>query len=748
MAAMPTFRALAFLLAGTAAVISAQAPSSDVVVVQRDYDLAALTAAAPLDEAAQRGRATWLQRCAFCHDGLGTPTYQTMGPWMDRDTVTRLGDARVRDKVAAGSARMPGFRLTLTDVQVTEILAFLRTVSPDGAPTADQRNRVAARVLPSAQASHPVPAPSPANATLTGSVVTAAGKPLDGVAVSAKAPGSTITTSVYTDARGRFVLPPLAAGRYDVWAQAVGFGTAKSTVNLAASQRTTAALSLSPITDFSAQLTGDQWLDALPSDTREHRRMKQVLFVSCADCHSLAVVLQNRFDETGWRAIVQAMEEAAHTGWAGRLDPKNDQLGFLGAIIRHHREDLTRYLTEMRGPGPSPMKIAIPARPRGDAARVIITEYDIPIGERQNELAGHSGADWSLGPSVGMHGIVGVHDVATARDGTAWLLENRTSFETNRTLVRLDPATGHMRAIALTDAEGHVFITEQMAQDQSGRFWFHFGGRLARLDPATVGLDTFTPPRGMGPFMNSNDIDSKGRVWTNGLYGSFRLDPATRTFRFFQQATPADGTTYGVGADAKDNGWWSGFLSDIVTKVDAKTGVAWNIPMRDPLWSTRRALMTKEDLEFYDSIGSQSWGSYPAGPVPFASAPRRLAADKAGSTVWVPNWGSGVLAGIDIHSRVPTYYPLPVSGHAYSSQVDSRHNVYTDVPNADAIVKLNPMTKQWTVYRMPSHGCGSRHMWWDEARGEAWLPCDQSSRVARIQFRSAAQMAAQAASRP
>ena len=150
---------------------------------------------------------------------------------------------------------------------------------------------------------------------------------------------------------------------------------------------------------------------------------------------------------------------------------------------------------------------------------------------------------------VGMHGIVGPHDVATDASGAAWVIENRTSFETNRTLVRLDPSTGQMRAVTLTDAEGKVFISEQIAQDQSGRFWFHFGGRLGRLDPSAVTLDTFAPARGMGPFMNSNDVDSRGRVWTNGLYGSFRFDPATRTFRLFQQATPADGTTYDLDFD-------------------------------------------------------------------------------------------------------------------------------------------------------------------------------------------------------
>src|SRR4051812_37395428 len=73
-----------------------------------------------------------------------------------------------------------------------------------------------------------------ADPVLTGAI-RAAGKPLDGATVSAKRGGSTITTSVYTDKPGRYVSPPLPAGSYRVWAQALGFGTANGEVELGAS---------------------------------------------------------------------------------------------------------------------------------------------------------------------------------------------------------------------------------------------------------------------------------------------------------------------------------------------------------------------------------------------------------------------------------------------------------------------------------------------------------------------------------
>jgi mono/diheme cytochrome c family protein len=99
----------------------------------------------PLSAAALKGRTLWLQRCAFCHDGVGQPTYQTIGPWLDAEAVRSMGDARVREKIATGSARMPGFQYALAVEQVDQLLAFLNSVTPDQKPTPDQLGKVPPR---------------------------------------------------------------------------------------------------------------------------------------------------------------------------------------------------------------------------------------------------------------------------------------------------------------------------------------------------------------------------------------------------------------------------------------------------------------------------------------------------------------------------------------------------------------------------------------------------------------------------
>ena len=73
-----------------------------------------------------------------------------------------------------------------------------------------------------------------ADALLTGTIKSATGEAMGGVTVSAKADGATITTTVFTDDAGGYYFPPLPAGHYRVWAQALSFATAKGAVDLAA----------------------------------------------------------------------------------------------------------------------------------------------------------------------------------------------------------------------------------------------------------------------------------------------------------------------------------------------------------------------------------------------------------------------------------------------------------------------------------------------------------------------------------
>src|SRR5205085_11393423 len=112
------------------------------------------------------------------------------------------------------------------------------------------------------------PATAGAEGFLSGTIISAAGDKMSGVTVSAKAEGSTITTSVYTDESGGYYFPALAEGKYRVWAQALKFETAKENVQLG--KTTEKDFTLNPMQkeeDWVRQLPGDEFLAALPAET-------------------------------------------------------------------------------------------------------------------------------------------------------------------------------------------------------------------------------------------------------------------------------------------------------------------------------------------------------------------------------------------------------------------------------------------------------------------------------------------------
>src|SRR3954454_5517267 len=127
-----------------------------------------------------------------------------------------------------------------------------------------------------------------ADIIMNGSIKSSDGKAMGGVMVSAKPSGGTITTTVLTDEAGRYYFPPLAAGKYRVWAQALSFATAKDEIELGAVKKHD--FTLRPMDDFFRQLPGNVMLSALPEANEQDKRMKVIVPNNCTACHTSSYV--------------------------------------------------------------------------------------------------------------------------------------------------------------------------------------------------------------------------------------------------------------------------------------------------------------------------------------------------------------------------------------------------------------------------------------------------------------------------
>src|SRR5262249_1631718 len=158
-------------------------------------------------------------------------------------------------------------------------------------------------------------------------------------------------------------------------------------------------------------------------------------------------------------------------GWTKQAQP----------VIAHFKDELARYLAEMRGPAPSPMKFTRLPRPRGAAARVVITEYDIQPPETPDQFVAQDGSDWAEGVPSGFYAL-GLHDMAVDFNGNAWV--NHAVANPNRTYAKVDTHTGRVTNFKVTGGkDGLLRGSHGMTIGPDGIIWMNvFAGEPTDSD--------------------------------------------------------------------------------------------------------------------------------------------------------------------------------------------------------------------------------------------------------------------------
>jgi streptogramin lyase len=580
-----------------------------------------------------------------------------------------------------------------------------------------------------------------ADQLLSGAISSSAGQKLDGVTVSAKMEGSTITTSVYTDDAGNYYFPPMPAGKYRVWAQALGFETTKDAVDLTAARRRD--LVLRPMTDPERrirQMPSEMLAAALPEQTPDDARIKKIFTNNCTACHPPGYILQFRFDEAGWNKIINLMKVVPGTGVYPGPNASVNQ------IMDRNQKELAAYLARARGPGETSMKFPARPRPTGEAARVVWKLYDLPlnpdsgIGTKYND---NDGTDWSLGPTSKLGELP--HDGGMGLDGNLYYTVNNP----NRlvTIGKVDGKTGEVSYLKVAASNGEAATSHGLARDAKGNFWFDVNpGRrsLGKLDTASQKITVYETPPTMSPLGGAvtMDVDGKGMIWASAPDGAIRFDPVTEKFTGFKSLTSKGKgqiATYGAAGDREGNGWWAQMAMDTIGRADGKTGAVTELKLPPVEGEMRR--VKAEDFAFYDNFNELSFNT----PVPWSQGPRRMGTDKNGDVLWVGNsWGSS-LARINTKTSETTIVPLPdKTMQPYHIAVDSQHNVWGNLWTSDQLYKFDPSAFKWTTFELPLHGTEIRHISLLERGGtlQVILPVYRSSQMAVMTVRSAADVAA------
>jgi virginiamycin B lyase len=158
-------------------------------------------------------------------------------------------------------------------------------------------------------------------AALSGAVTSAKEGPMEGVVISARKDGATITVSVVTDDKGHFSFPAsrLDPGHYAIGIRATGYDLdGPKDATIAAGLEDKIDVTLKPARNLSAQLTNAEWLMSMPGTDDQKR-----LVLDCNSCHSLERIVRSTHDAAEFQQVFLRMAgyyprqhaaEAAATG--------------------------------------------------------------------------------------------------------------------------------------------------------------------------------------------------------------------------------------------------------------------------------------------------------------------------------------------------------------------------------------------------------------------------------------------------
>ncbi len=251
------------------------------------------------------------------------------------------------------------------------------------------------------------------------------------------------------------------------------------------------------------------------------------------------------------------------------------------------------------------------------------------------------------------------HDVAPTGDGAVWYTAQAAGE-----LGRLDPATGHVRRIAL----GRGAAPHGVIAGPDGALWVTDGGlnAIVRVDPRSGQVRRFPLPSARGgASLNTAAFDRRGVLWFTGQSGIYgRLDPATARLRVFD--APRGPGPYGITATPQGAVYYASLAGSYLGRIDPATGAVTVLDPPTPRQGARRAWSDSRGriwvsewsvgrLAMYDPQAGQwhEWRLPGADPMPYAV----FVDDR--DTVWLSDWGANALVRFDPAGATFTQIPLP-----------------------------------------------------------------------------------------
>jgi virginiamycin B lyase len=511
---------------------------------------------------------------------------------------------------------------------------------------------------------------------------------LEGVLVSAKRSGSTVTVTVVSDKDGRYSFPAarLEPGQYSLRIRAAGYELANSDpVSVAADKTATADLALRKTEDIASQLSSAEWLASMPGTDAQKGQL-----LNCVGCHTLERPLRSKYSADDFMTFILPRMQ----GYVNQSIPAHPQLRRAERLMEERGDQRVQVY---RGAAEFLASINLSSRPQwnfelktlprptGAATRVIYTEYDLP------------------------RETISPHDVIVDGSGMVWY----SSFG-EQNLGRLDPKTGKVTEFPVEEHKpGFPTGLLGLRSDREGNLWLGnmYQATILKFDRKTETFK-FWPLQGEGNIdaaqinmvsPQSSDVD--GKVWTqnNGFAGVHRLDIATGEIETWEpfKNVPGPHNIYDVIPDSKNNVYFTDFRQRHIGRIDAKSGEIKLYTIPTPDSAPRRGTMDAQDRLWFgeyrgDRIGmfDTKTGQFREWPVsPRWSSPYDVITDK-NEEAWTGSMLSDQVTRLNTRTGEAINYLLPRTTNIRRVFVDNSTTPVTFWAGSNhgaSIVKVEPL---------------------------------------------------------
>jgi virginiamycin B lyase len=528
-------------------------------------------------------------------------------------------------------------------------------------------------------------AETPPSVALTGQISSAEEGQMEGVLVSAKKAGSTVTITVVSDDKGRFQFPAskMPPGQYALRIRAVGYDLENPGIaEIVANHIANADLKLRKTADLAAQLSNAEWLASFPGTSKERSSIQ-----ACTHCHTLERIMRSHYNAETFVPVIERMSTYPQLSFplmpqklvAARIGGGEDPLEQKMEGWRKQAQ----YLSTLNLSSSDHWKYSFKTHPRptGKATRVIYTEYDLPQKTRQP------------------------HDVIVDSEGMAWY----ASFG-EQILGKLDPKTGKVTEYQLPRLKaGSPTGSLALRFDQDQNLWMgmQFQGGIAKFDRKTEKFQTWSlPPEINGDYVQVNQVSPEhsnvdGKVWLQdaGTYTVLRLDLKSGKFEVFEPYKIPRPNIYDIISDPQNNVYFTVYGAGHIGKIDAKTG-------KIAIWPT---------------------------PTP-GSAPRRGMLDKDGR-LWFGENRADRIGMFDTHTEKFQEWLSPTTGAwPYDATADKNGEVWSGGEFSDRIQRLDPKTGEFTEYLLP-HFTNVRRVFVDNSTNPVafWVGNNHGASIVKLE---------------